>query len=36
MAARKKEKRNWFGDLLLGLVLVAVTIAAYQTAWHAG
>ncbi|MGZ5127311.1 MAG: tetratricopeptide repeat protein [Burkholderiales bacterium] len=33
---KKKRRRNWVGDFLLGLILVAITMAAYQQVWHAG
>ena len=32
----EKRRQDWIGDILLGLVLIAVTIVAYQKAWHAG
>ncbi len=36
MSAKRKEKKNWLGDVLLGLFLVIITVAAYQSVWHAG
>lgn len=36
MTRTQKKNENWVADLFLGFFLVAITIAAYQTVWHAG